>query len=116
MCIRDRASKPQLSTEAQAKAQTIVNTVVPASFTKQQRREVQKAIEKGMATVRAQTNNKNREREKKAKQLQKQLAAKGDDTASTAQESPQKLNVNVILPWGLLALTWIGLAVYLIRG
>ena len=106
-----KAKKPQLSTEALAQAQTMTNTVVPVSFTKQQRREVQQAIESGMATVRARANSKNREREKKIKQLQKQLAVK-ENTATTATEtSHSKMNMSVMLPWGLLMLTWIGLAV-----
>ena len=109
-----KASKPQLSTEALAQAQTITNTVIPVSFTKQQRKEVQQAIESGMATVRAQANNKSREREKKVKQLQKQLSAKGDNIATTTnQENHGKSNLSVILPWGLLSLTWVGLAMYL---
>ena len=108
-----KASKPQLSTEARAQAQTITNTVVPVSFTKQQRKEVQQAIESGMATVRAQGNSKSREREKKVKQLQKQLATKEGNIATTTEASHGKSKLSVMLPWGLLSLTWIGLAMYL---
>ena len=108
-----KASKPQLSTEARSQAQSIVNTVVPVSFTKQQRKEVQQAIETGMATIRTQANGKSREREKKVKQLQKQLEAKGDNNATAFEAAHVKSNLNVILPWSLLSLTWIGLAMYL---
>jgi hypothetical protein len=108
-----KASKPQLSTEARAQAQTITNTVVPVSFTKQQRKEVQQAIESGMATVRAQSNSKSREREKKVKQLQKLLSTKGGNIATATEASHGKSNLSVMLPWGLLSLTWIGLAMYL---
>lgn len=108
-----KASKPQLSTEARAQVQTITNAVTPASFTKQQRKEVQQAIESGMATVRAQANSKSREREKKLKQLQKQLATDGGNIATATEASHGKSNLSVILPWGLLSLTWIGLAIYL---
>lgn len=107
-----KASKPQLSTEAQAQANAITNSVVPVSVTKQQRREVQQAIESGMATVRAQANSKNREWDKKVKQLQKQLADKGSNIATATEAKPSKPKLSVMLPWGLLALTWIGLAMY----
>ena len=108
-----KASKPQLSTEARAQVQTITNTVTPVSFTKQQRKEVQQAIENGMATVRAQANSKSREQEKKLKQLQKQLATDGGISATATEASHGKSNLTVILPWGLLSLTWIGLTIYL---
>ncbi|MGK0499799.1 MAG: hypothetical protein ACJAYG_001444 [Oceanicoccus sp.] len=108
-----KASKPQLSSEALAQAQTITNTVVPVSFTKQQRREVQQAIESGMATVRAQASSKNRERDKKVKQSQKQLAAKEGNFASAIKAGHEKSTVSVMLPWCLLALTWIGVGFYL---
>jgi hypothetical protein len=108
-----KSSKPQLSTEGLTQAQNITNTVIPVSFTKQQRREVQQAIENGMATVRAQANSKSRDREKKLKQLQKQLAAKGAGIATTTEASHDKSNLSVMIPWGLLSLTWIGLAMYL---
>jgi hypothetical protein len=45
--------------------------------------------------------------------LHKQLAAKGDNIATTIEASHGKSNLNVILPWSLLSLTWIGLAMYL---
>jgi len=109
-----KANKPQLSTEARAHAQTIVNTVTPVSFTKQQRKEVRQAIESGMATIRAEASGKGREREKKVKQLQKQCEAKGDNVATITETSHGKSILNVILPWGLLSLTWIGLAIYLL--
>lgn len=108
-----KSSKPKLSTEANAQAQGIANTVIPVSFTKQQRKEVQQAIESGMATIRAQANGKSREREKKVKQLQKQLDNKGDNIATTTDASDSKSRVNEVLPWGLLFISWIGMAAYL---
>ena len=77
MTNRSRADKKgnklKLSAEAEAQVQTITNKVVPVSFTKQQRKEVQQAIEKGMATIRAQVKNNHRDRDKKDKKLQTQL-------------------------------------------
>ena len=108
-----KSSKPKLSTEAHAQAQGIANTVIPVSFTKQQRKEVQQAIESGMATIRAQASSKSREREKKVKQLQKQLDNKGDNIATTTEASDSKSRVNEVLPWSLLFISWIGMAAYL---
>ena len=108
-----KSSKPKLSSEAHVQAQSIANTVIPVSFTKQQRKEVQQAIESGMATIRAQANSKSREREKKLKQLQKQLDNKGDNIATTTEVSDSKSRVNEVLPWGLLLISWIGIATYL---
>ncbi len=42
-----KGNKPKLSTEAEAQVQVITNTVVPVSFSKQQRKEVQQAKNNG---------------------------------------------------------------------
>jgi hypothetical protein len=108
-----KAKKPPLSTEALAQSQTITNTVVPISFTKQQRKEVQQAIENGMATIRAQANSKSREREKKIKQLQKQLGDNGPTISYESESDNAKVNLAIVLPWSLLSLSWVGLGIYL---
>ena len=41
-----KSNKPKLSSEAKEQLQTITSGVVPVSFTKQQRKEVQQAIER----------------------------------------------------------------------
>lgn len=114
MAKRSRAekkgNKPKLSDEAQSKAQEITGHVVPVSFTKQQRREVQQAIEKGLEKIRTETKLKNRERDKKYKKLQKQLATPSDNTEIT--NTPTNTSTTAILPWSLLAVTWIGIAAY----
>lgn len=102
-------SKRQLSTEALAQVKTMTNTVTPVSFSKQQRREVQQAIEKGMATIRTKANSKSRDQDKKIKQLQKQLAVKESTSSTTLEASNIKPKFGAALPWGLLILTWIGL-------
>jgi ribosome recycling factor len=108
-----KSNKPQLSTEAQTQAKTLTSTVVPPSFTKQQRKEVQQAIERGMASVKAQASSKKREQDKKIKHLQKQLAAQNDDAVTVSHTSHNKGQSKALVPWALLGLTWIGLAVYL---
>ena len=108
-----KSTKPKLSTEAHAQAQGIANTVIPVSFTKQQRKEVQQAIESGMAAIRAQANAKSREREKKIKQLQKQLNNNSDNITTVSTANNSRSGMKQLLPWGLLLISWTGIAAYL---
>lgn len=110
------STKKQLSTEALEQVQTITNTVTPVSFSKQQRKEVQQAIEKGMVSIRAKANNKYRDQDKKIKQLQKQLAAKEHHAFTTSEIDNTKPKFGIILPWVLLMLTWLGLGCFYLLG
>lgn len=119
MAARSRAekksNKPKLSTEAKAQLQTITSDAVPVSFTKQQRKEVQQAIEKGMATVRDQSKSNNRERDKKVKQLKKQLADAQQviETHDASQGDPKKFTAMSLAPWVLLFVSWFGFSAFL---
>lgn len=119
MATRSRAekksNKPKLSTEAKAQLQEITSDAVPVSFTKQQRKEVQQAIEKGMATVRDQSKSSNRERDKKVKQLKKQLADAQQviETHDTLQGDPKKFTAALLVPWVLLFVSWLGFSAFL---
>lgn len=119
MATRSRAekksNKPKLSTEAKAQLQAITSDAVPVSFTKQQRKEVQQAIEKGMATVRDQSKSSNRERDKKVKQLKKQLADAQQiiETHDASQGDPKKFTAMSLTPWVLLFVSWLGFAAFL---
>lgn len=116
MAKRSRAekkgNKPKLSPEAESQVQAITADVVPVSFSKQQRKEVQQAIEKGMAKIRTQAKSNNRERDKKYKHLQKQLAASTDSTDTNTDRDNSKPTLSVIVPWSLLLVTWMGIALY----
>ncbi|WP_019531318.1 DUF2956 family protein [Dasania marina] len=109
-----KSNKPKLSSEAKEQLQTITSGVVPVSFTKQQRKEVQQAIEKGMATVRIQAKANNRERDKKVKQLQKQLtdAQQVSKTSDSSPENSNKLTAASLAPWILLFVSWAGFAIF----
>lgn len=116
MANRSRAekknNKPKLSTQAQAQAQAITDVVAPVSFTKQQRREVKQAIEKGMQNIRTQTKTNNRERDKKHKQLQKELEHY-KQTLSALETNPEKPSrPKAAIPWGLLLLSWLFFSIY----
>ncbi len=107
-----KGNKSKLSTEAEAQAQVITNRVVPVSFTKQQRKEVQQAIENGMATLRNQTKSNNRDRDKKVKKLQTQLETQSHLVTDTDNQKAVKKAPNVIIPWSLLILSWLLFAAY----
>ncbi|WP_339670990.1 DUF2956 family protein [Dasania marina] len=112
-----KSNKPKLSSEAKEQLQTITSGVVPVSFTKQQRKEVQQAIEKGMATVRTQAKVNSRERDKKVKQLQKQLsdAQQVNKASDSLPETSKKLTAASLTPWILLFASWAGFAVFSMR-
>ena len=107
-----KGNKLKLSAEAEAQVQTITNKVVPVSFTKQQRKEVQQAIEKGMATIRAQVKNNNRDRDKKVKKLQTQLETQTISAADIKIQKTEKKAPNIVIPWSLLILSWLIFAAY----
>jgi hypothetical protein len=115
MVSRSRAdkkgNKPKLSPEAEAQVQVITNTVVPVSFSKQQRKEVQQAIANGMATIRAQAKSNSRDRDKKLKKLQKQLETQSHPITETTIPKTEKAP-NVMIPWSLLILSWLAFFAY----
>ena len=106
-----KGNKPKLSTEAKAQVQVITNTVVPVSFSKQQRKEVQQAIENGMATIRAQAKSNSRDRDKKLKKLQKQLETQSHSMTETKIQKTEKAP-NIMIPWSLLILSWLAFSAY----
>lgn len=112
-----KSNKPKLSSEAKTQVQAITSGVVPVSFTKQQRKEVQQAIEKGMDAVRNQTKINNRERDKKFKQLKKLLAEaqKANTATDILTGSTKKFTAVSLAPWILLFASWAGFAIF-IRG
>ena len=110
-----KGNKPKLSAEAEAQAQVITNRVVPVSFTKQQRKEVQQAIENGMATIRNQTKSNNRDRDKKVKKLQAQLETQSHSTTDTDNQKTGKTAPNIMIPWSLLILSWLVFAAYIVN-
>lgn len=109
-----KGNKPKLSTEAKAQVQVITNTVVPVSFSKQQRKEVQQAIENGMATIRAQAKSNSRDRDKKLKKLQKQLETQSHSMTETKIQKTEKAP-NIMIPWSLLILSWLAFSAYCVN-
>ena len=120
MSNRSRAEKkghkPRLSIEAEAQVQVITDRVVPVSFSKLQRKEVQQAIEKGMESIRSQTKSNNRDRDKKVKKLQAQLEAQLNkqhhSITSTENQKTKNTSLTIIIPWSLLILSWLAFAIY----
>lgn len=109
-----KGNKPKLSTQAKAQVQVITNTVVPVSFSKQQRKEVQQAIENGMATIRAQAKSNSRDRDKKLKKLQQQLETQSHSMTDTNIQKTEKAP-NIMIPWSLLILSWLAFSAYFVN-
>lgn len=97
---------PQIHDEALA----ITNNVVKVSFTKQQRKEVQKAIEEGIAQFKRQYAAKQRDYNKQGKKTINSL--KGNLIDSSAAKNALSPIANSgfglqWLPWVLLGLSWL---------
>jgi len=101
--------KQQSSTRYQEEAEKIAQGTKKPGQTKEQTKLISQGIQKGIELYKSQQNAKNREIDKKRKQVLK----------SNAQQKPPELdNVSQVkykqhwLPWLLLVLTWVGIAVY----
>lgn len=97
--------KVKLSPQAKADALHIVNDVSKPSFNKQQRKEVQQAIELGIERYR-------REHKAKARDVDKLLKkAKSAAVIETAPAKDAKNDYSGKLAWGLLILSWVAFLV-----
>ena len=95
--------KVKLSAEEKAAAESIVNDVSKAGFNKQQRKEVQSAIEQGIERYKRQHKSKARDYDKALKKQRKQVEA---DQSQEVESGEGSLALSVILPWALLLLSW----------
>lgn len=103
------ANKPKISVEMANDASRITKNVSKPSFDKQQRKEIQKAIEAGIAQYRREYSAKQRTQDKQAKKssttISESEAEKSQNTGQTGLLS--------YLPWGLLFLSWGIFAAYI---
>ncbi|NRB40276.1 MAG: DUF2956 family protein [Pseudomonadales bacterium] len=109
--IKDKA---KLSTEEKAAALAIVKDVSKPAFTKQQRKDVQQAIEQGIERYKRQHKAKARDYDKALKNQRKQeqrQALVEDDV-----EEPTSSVFVQVLPWALLVLSWVGFAAFIVLG
>ena len=78
--------------------------------TKEQTRLITQGIQKGIDQYKKQQKNKARELDKKLKQLSRQPAANTDTQPEIQETIVYKQHW---LPWGLLAVSWLGFITYL---
>lgn len=103
------------SPESQQEALKIARATQKPGQTKEQTKLIAQGIEKGIALYKKQQKERHRQADKARK---KQLRLKSDSHTNSAQENdldlvdtPQPTTQK--LPWVMLALSWLGFAVYL---
>jgi hypothetical protein len=106
------------SPESQQEALKIARATQKPGQTKEQTKLIAQGIEKGIALYKKQQKERHRQADKARK---KQLRLKSEDhTNSAPEDSVEMLDTpkptTQKLPWVLLALSWLGFAVYLWLG
>lgn len=89
-------------------AQAIAKGLQRPGQTKAETKLITQGIQKGIEQYKKQAKAKAREREK----LQKKARAKAPMPDTGEVKSPVAPGANSYLPWGLLALTWLGIVAY----
>ena len=100
-------NKAKLSEQEKAAALAIVEDVSKPGFNKQQRKEVQQAIEQGIERYK-------RQHKAKARDVDKALKKQKNKPVVEAVNEPGA-EKPFYLPWALLALSWLGFAIYFMR-
>ncbi|GAB54302.1 conserved hypothetical protein [Glaciecola punicea ACAM 611] len=103
--------KNKVSPEVEDKAIKLAKGTQKAGQTKVQTKLIAQGIEKGIGEYKKQQGRKLREIDKKRKQEMKRRESEQENLESR-EESP-KNNYLKFIPWALLALSWLGFAVYI---
>ncbi|USD40411.1 DUF2956 domain-containing protein [Vibrio sp. SCSIO 43135] len=102
------------SEQSQQEAAKIAKATQKPGQTKEQTRLIAQGIEKGIALYKKQQKEKNRQADKAKKKAQKAKANEQDspviDQEINSTHSAQKPSM---LPWALLAVSWIGFIAYI---
>ncbi|MDA0148093.1 DUF2956 domain-containing protein [Vibrio sp. LaRot3] len=100
------------SEQTQQEAMKIAKATQKPGQTKEQTKLVAQGIEKGIALYKKQQKEKSRQADKAKKKIKKQRQAENADNMEVAITEPRMTTKSSKLPWILLALSWIGFAVY----
>ncbi|UUM31853.1 DUF2956 domain-containing protein [Vibrio japonicus] len=106
------------SQETQQEATKIANATQRPGQTKEQTRLIAQGIEKGIALYKKQQKEKARLADKAKKKAQREKRAEQQSIESTPSEPAASNSESVkapILPWALLALSWVGFIVYIMQ-
>jgi hypothetical protein len=101
--------KNKVSTEVQEKAMKVAKGTQKSGQTKEQTKLIAQGIEKGIAEYKKQQSKKLREIDKQRKQKVKQQ----QKTSPEEIDEPLNDTNTNILPWVLLALSWLGFIGYI---
>ncbi len=110
----DMKNKVIPSEQTQQEAMTIAKATQKPGQTKEQTKLIAQGIEKGIALYKKQQKEKNRQADKAKKKVQKakQLQQQESEDPLSTEDSSASTTPNRFLPWLLLAVSWIGFAVY----
>ncbi len=105
--------KNKVSPEVEIQAMKIAKGTQKMGQTKEQTKLIAQGIEKGIAEYKKQHGKKTREIDKQRKvKVHAQVQTHEDEKTVTMEQVPN-YNFIKLLPWTLLAMSWIGVAVYL---
>lgn len=104
-----RSEKHQLPEATRDEAMRIARGIQRPGQTKQQTKLIAKGIQKGIEQYRRQQNAKARELDKKLKTVKQQLASPGVSEIEVREKLVYKQHW---LPWLLLVLSWLAMAVH----
>jgi len=102
------------SQETQQEAMKIAKATQKPGQTKEQTKLIAQGIEKGVAQYKKQQKEKARQADKAKKKAQKAKRIVNDNTeiAEDLEQVTAPSSTSNLLPWGLLAISWIGFIVY----
>jgi len=99
-------------TDTQAKATTLAKGIKKNGQSKEQTKLIAAGIEKGIALYKKQHKAKMREQDKARNKKKKQPQLTDEPEAQVIEQSSQR----TWLPWGLLAVSWLGFGGYILGG
>jgi hypothetical protein len=105
------AGRRQQSNASRDEAMRIARGTQTPGQTKEQTKLIAQGIRKGIEQYKKQQNAKARELDKKLKKVKQQMTAPGAHETEAQQHVVYKQHW---LPWVLLALSWIAIAVYVL--
>lgn len=105
------------SQQTQQEATNIAKATQKQGQTKEQTKLIAQGIEKGIAQYKKQQKEKARQADKAKKKIQRSKRADNENSDETQQPETTSTNTkSSILPWMLLAISWIGFFVYVSQG
>lgn len=105
------------SIETQQDALKVAKSIQKSGQSKEQTKLIAQGIEKGISEYKKQQKAKARERDKQRKQQLKVKNSTAEQKSDITENLPKKLalSMQVIIPWGLLILSWLMFSFYILK-